>query len=82
MSLHRCNRPAFARYPQPNLMPTMNFRLIRSPLAAALVSTLAFTAAAQGPAAWPAKPIRIVVPFQAGSATDMLSRQIGTGLSK
>lgn len=73
---------SFARYPQPNLMPTMNLRLIRSPLFAALFSTLAFTAAAQAPAAWPSKPIRIVVPFQAGSATDMLSRQIGTGLSK
>jgi len=68
--------------PATNLMTTMNFQLLRTPLVAALVSTLAFAASAQAPAAWPTKPLRIVVPFQAGSATDLLSRQIGTGLSK
>ena len=60
----------------------MNLRLLRTPLVAAFVSLLACTASAQAPAAWPTKPIRIVVPFQAGSATDLLSRQIGNGLSK
>ncbi|CAN7532634.1 tripartite tricarboxylate transporter substrate binding protein [Pseudorhodoferax sp. LjRoot39] len=41
------------------------------------------SASAQTPApAWPAKPVRIVVPFSAGAATDLISRQLGTGLAK
>lgn len=60
----------------------MNLRMLRAPLATALLSTLALVASAQAPAAWPSKPLRIVVPFQAGSATDLLSRQVGAGLSK
>lgn len=31
---------------------------------------------------WPTQPVRIVVPFQAGSATDLITRQLGAGLSK
>lgn len=30
--------------------------------------------------AWPDKPIRIIVPFQAGSATDLITRQVGQAL--
>ena len=47
--------------------------------AAALAATAAF---AQGDAAsYPNKPIRIVVPFTAGSATDILARTFGERLS-
>lgn len=68
-----------------NLMKTMPLQTLRTPLATALLSALALVASAQasaqGAGAWPSKPIRIVVPFQAGSATDLLSRQVGAGLS-
>jgi tripartite-type tricarboxylate transporter receptor subunit TctC len=39
-------------------------------------------ATAQPGAAWPTQPVRIVVPFQAGAATDLISRQLGMGLGQ
>jgi len=50
-----------------------------------LMATLAFTAGtfAAGPAnAYPDQPIRLVVPYGAGSATDILARQVGESLGK
>lgn len=46
-------------------------------LAATLV---AGAAAAQG--AWPAKPIRMIVPFTAGSGTDIVARTVGEAMSR
>jgi len=51
-------------------------RLVLAALAAALVST---SALAQG---WPTKPVRIIVPFTAGSATDILARTFGQKLQE
>ncbi|GAP38064.1 tripartite tricarboxylate transporter substrate binding protein [Piscinibacter sakaiensis] len=48
-------------------------------LAASLVS-LAPWAAAQ-PGAWPAQPVKIVVPFPPGGSTDLIAREIAQGLA-
>lgn len=50
-----------------------------SRVAAALVFTLCASAHAQQP--WPAKPVRIIVPFSAGSFTETAARAIGAELS-
>lgn len=46
-------------------------------LAAALFAGASF---AQAP--WPSKPIRLVVPFTAGSATDIVARTVGEAMAK
>jgi tripartite-type tricarboxylate transporter receptor subunit TctC len=55
---------------------------LRGALAALLLSfTLSATALAQAPAArWPEKPIRMIVPFPAGSAVDLVGRLVGQKL--
>lgn len=49
-------------------------------IAACAAVTLALPAAAQD--AYPAKPVRIVVPYPAGGATDFVARTVGDRLSK
>ncbi|MFT3817207.1 MAG: tripartite tricarboxylate transporter substrate binding protein [Rubrivivax sp.] len=55
-------------------------------LARALGAVIALSAAAAGPAgaqtAWPARPLRLLVPLAAGSTADILSRTIGAELEK
>jgi len=53
---------------------------IRNTLAALVTAVVA--AAANAQAAWPAKPIHIVVPFTPGGSTDILARSIGAELNK
>ena len=43
---------------------------------------LAFAGAAHGQDRWPTKPIRLVVPFTPGSASDVLGRIVGARLSE
>jgi tripartite-type tricarboxylate transporter receptor subunit TctC len=45
----------------------------RLALALAAASLLGLTAQAQG---WPAKPVRLIVPFPAGGGTDLISREV------
>jgi tripartite-type tricarboxylate transporter receptor subunit TctC len=51
--------------------------------AAAVALALAAPAAfAQVQGAWPSQAVKIIVPFQAGAATDLITRQIGQGLAE
>lgn len=45
-------------------------------------SLLGSSALAQAKDTWPSKPIRLVVPFNAGGVTDIIARTIGDALSK
>lgn len=51
-----------------------------SAMLAACAMALGTQAQAQ-PDNWPQHPVKIVVPFQAGSATDLISRQLGAALA-
>lgn len=51
-------------------------------LLAFVVALSSFHVAAQGAATYPNKPIKIVVPFPPGGATDILARAIGAELQK
>ena len=56
-------------------------RTARLALAATFAATAAFAAPATFAQDFPNKPITLVVPFAAGSATDQLARAIGQGIS-
>jgi tripartite-type tricarboxylate transporter receptor subunit TctC len=56
--------------------------LNRRSLLQGAVACLPLPSLAHGQAAWPAKPIRIVVPFTPGGTTDFVARLVGLELAK
>lgn len=57
-------------------------RMLWGGLRRSLIVALTVAAAAAGAQEWPAKPIRVVVPYSAGSSTDILARKIGEPLGR
>lgn len=55
---------------------------MRIPISAALAAILLLPAAAASAQQWPSRPVRFVVPFGPGSATDTLARIAGQELSQ
>lgn len=58
----------------------MSMSPVRRAIAASLLGLASGLAAGQAP--WPAKPIRIIVPFPAGGQTDVAARVIGQALGE
>src|ERR1043165_6271805 len=76
MRIRKAAQPELKKYPTPSLVLKRN----RSALAAGVGALLAAaTAVAQPP--YPFKPIRVIVPIAAGSATDAVMRAASQELS-
>ena len=60
----------------------MKLANLKTWLAAALLIACSFTAGGALAQAWPAKPVRIIVPFAAGGTTDVVARIVGQKLGE
>ncbi|CAG9168757.1 tripartite tricarboxylate transporter substrate binding protein [Cupriavidus respiraculi] len=60
----------------------VRFRLLRACLAVAALAGLTASLPGHADSAWPRQPVKIVVPFNPGAATDLITRQLGQALAK
>src|SRR6187397_2589237 len=68
-----------ARPTSETIMSTFDFRLPTFALGIALACAVAAAAQAQG---YPARPVRVVVPFTPGTGMDIIARNVGPRLSE
>ena len=76
-------RPSVVAAPTPTERPSHRRLLLAAAAGAtslAVGASLAFMPAAASAQAFPSKPIRIIVPFPAGSTTDLMARAVGEQL--
>lgn len=60
----------------------VRFRILRACLAVAALAGFAASSLSHADSAWPRQPVKIVVPFNPGAATDLITRQLGQALAK
>jgi len=74
------NHPFVAFHPLEN--KSMATSILKRLLAAAVLAVLAVLPATVLAQAWPSKPVKIIVPFAAGGATDVVARLLAQKLSE